>query len=414
MYERVVKLDVFLWGHHVGELAPESGSVYVFQYDPQFVRSGIEISPFMLPLRNEMYFTAEMEMPRNAFWGLPGVFADSLPDTFGNALINEWMQEQKIPITAISALDRLAYVGDRAMGALTYEPRRGPQYGRPSALDMRQLLSEARLALDNRLGKMKGTEALREIIRVGTSAGGAQAKAVVGWNRETGQFISGTGDLPEGFEHWLIKFTPKGLEEAGEKEFHVYEMAQGAGIAMSECLLYELDGVRHFMTKRFDRNGNLRHHLQTYCALKHLPHGSPRQLMTYEGLFRTAVDLGLGYGALEQLFRRMVFNVLIEEVDDHTKNFSFLMRNPASPQSASASASGWELAPAYDLTGYHFSVADKDFEAWSNPHVLSVNGKTGNITDADLLLVAERFGIGTAKRVLAEIKEVVAKEASHI
>jgi len=401
MYERVSKLDVFLWDMHVGALAPDSGSHYVFQYDPQFVRHGVEIAPFMLPLRAEIFHTANMEMPRNAFWGLPGVFADSLPDTFGNALINEWMREQRIPTTAISALDRLAYVGDRSMGALTFEPRRGLDVGKPTALDMRELVSEARLALNNRLGVMKGTEALREIIRVGTSAGGAQAKAVVGWNRATGQFLAGLGDLPDGFEHWLIKFSPLGMEEAGEKEYQVYLQAKAAGIEMSECRVFELDGVKHFMTKRFDRDGNRRHFLQTYCAMKHLPHGSPRQLMTYEGLFQTAVDLNLGYEALEQLFRRMAFNVLIEEVDDHTKNFSFLMKEGGT----------WELAPAYDLTGYHFSVEDKDFEAWSNPHVLSVNGKTGLITDADLLAVAEKFGIGTAKRVLGEVQEAVRRQA---
>ena len=151
------------------------------------------------------------------------------------------------------------------------------------------------------------------------------------------------------------------------------------------------------MTKRFDRNGNRRHHLQTLCALQHVGHPSPREAKQYELLFRTAVDLNLGYEALEQLFRRMAFNVYIEEVDDHTKNFSFLMKEGGE----------WELAPAYDLTGYHFSAEDKDFEAWSNPHVLSVNGKTGLITDEDLLTVAERFGIGTAKRALREVKEAV-------
>ena len=399
MYERVSELDVFLWGRHVGALAPDSGTHYVFQYDPEFVRVGVDIAPFMLPRRLEMYHTASMEVPRNAFWGLPGVFADSIPDAFGNALINEWMKEQRIPQTAISALDRLAYVGNRSMGALTYEPHRGPDYRKPTALDMRELVAEARLALNNRLGVVKGTDALREIIRVGTSAGGAQAKAVVGWNRTTDQFVAGAGDLPDGFEHWLVKFSPRGMEEAGEKEYQVHLQAKAAGIQMSECRLYELDGVKHFMTKRFDRDGNRRHLIQTYCAMKHLPHGSPRQLMTYEGLLQTAIDLDLGYEALDQLFRRMAFNVLIEEVDDHTKNFSFLMKE----------GGRWELAPAYDLTGYRFSVEDKDFEAWCNPHVLSVNGKTGRITDEDLLTVAERFGIGTGKRALREIREVLGK-----
>ena len=188
------------------------------------------------------------------------------------------------------------------------------------------------------------------------------------------------------------------MEDAGEKEYEVYRKAVACGIEMSECRLFELDGVKHFMTKRFDRDGNRRHHLQTYCALKHIPHSAPRELKTYEGIFHTIAELNLGYEAFEQMFRRMAFNVKIEECDDHTKNFSFLMDESGK----------WRLAPAYDLTGYHFSVEDKDFEAWSNPHALSVNGKTGLITDEDLLLVAERFGIGTAKRALKEIKEVLA------
>lgn len=401
MYERVVKLDVFLWGKHVGALAPDSGTTYVFEYDREFLHSGLEISPFNLPLKPGLFRTALMDVPRNAFWGLPGVFADSLPDSFGNALINAWMKEQNIPITAISALDRLSYVGDRAMGALTFEPRNGPSVRRPSVLDMRELVAEARLALNSQLGKMSGTEALREIIRVGTSAGGAQAKAVVGWNRETNQFIAGAGELPEGFEHWLIKFSPFGMEDVGQKEFDFHRKAIAAGIRMNPCYVYELDGRKHFMTKRFDREGNNRLHMQTYCALRGLPHGSPRILMTYENLFQTIVDLGLGYEALEQMFRRMAFNIYIEEVDDHTKNFSFLMR----PNGR------WELAPAYDLTGYHFSVEDKAFEAWSNPHVLSVNGKTSGISDGDLLAVAARYGIGTAKRALAEVKAAVTEEA---
>ena len=414
MYNPVKVIEVFIWGRRVGALMHDYDQYSVFEYDPEFRKSGIELAPFMMPLSQSVYHTEEFRLPRTMFAGLPGMIADSLPDAFGNLLVRKYMESEQIDLRQITPLDRLAYVGARGMGALTFKPALRDDDVVPSAIDMRDLVDQSRLALNGRLGEMKGADALREIIRVGTSAGGAQAKAVVGWNRQTGQFIAGAGDLPEGFEHWLIKFTPKGLEEAGEKEFHIYEMAQRAGIVMSECRLFELDGVKHFMTRRFDRDGNLRHHLQTLCALQHVGHPSPREVKRYELLFRTAVDLGLGYGALEQLFRRMVFNVLIEEVDDHTKNFSFLMRNPASPQSASAGASGWELAPAYDLTGYHFSVADKDFEAWSNPHVLSVNGKTGNITDADLLLVAERFGIGTAKRVLAEIKEVVAKEASHI
>lgn len=394
MYERVAKLDVFLWGRHVGALAPESGSYHVFQYDPAFVRSGLEISPLALPLRTELYRTSLMNLPKGVFWGLPGVFADSLPDSFGNALIDEWMREQGIPTTAVSALDRLAYVGDRGMGALTFEPRRGPDVRRPSALDMRELVTEARQALNERIAAKRGTEALREIIRVGTSAGGAQAKAVVGWNPTTDRFVAGSADLPPGYEHWLVKFSPPGLEDAGQSEFEHYRKARAAGISMSECRVYELDGCRHFMTRRFDRENGRRLHVQTFCALRNLPQGAPRELLRYEYLFRTAVDLGLGYETLEQLFRRMAFNVLVSETDDHTKNFAFLMRPDGR----------WELAPAYDLTGCHFSAPDADFNSWTNPHALSVNGKTCGITDDDLLRVADSYGLGTARGILEEVK----------
>ena len=399
MYNPVKVIEVFLWGKRVGAVTHDYDQYSVFEYDPEFRKSGIEVAPFMMPLSRAIYHAEEFHLPRQMFSGLPGMLADALPDAFGNALVKRYMESERIDLRQITPLDRLAYVGSRGMGALTFRPAIREEDAVPSALDMRKLVDEARMALNSRLGEMRGADALREIIRVGTSAGGAQAKAVVGWNRETGEFLAGAGDLPEGFEHWLIKFAPRGMEEAGEKEYQVHRQAVAAGIEMSECCLYELDGVKHFMTKRFDRDGNRRHHLQTLCALQHVGHPSPRESKRYELLFRTAVDLNLGYEALEQLFRRMAFNVCIEEVDDHTKNFSFLMKE----------GGDWELAPAYDLTGYHFSVEDKDFEAWSNPHVLSVNGKTGLIKDEDLLAVAERFGIGTAKRALREIKEVLGK-----
>ena len=397
MYKPVKVVEVFLWGKRVGAVSHDYDQYSVFEYDPEFRKSGIEVAPFMMPLSRAIYHTEEFHLPRQMFLGLPGLLADSLPDAFGNLLIKRYMESEQIDLRQITPLDRLAYVGSRGMGALTFEPAIKEEDVLPSAIDIRNLVDGARLAMNNRLSEMKGADALREIIRVGTSAGGAQAKAVVGWNRETNEFLAGAGDLPDGFEHWLMKFSPVGMEEAGEKEYDIHRQAVAAGIKMSECRLCELDGVKHFMTKRFDRNGNRRHHLQTLCALQHVGHPSPREAKQYELLFRTAVDLNLGYEALEQLFRRMAFNVYIEEVDDHTKNFSFLMKEGGE----------WELAPAYDLTGYHFSAEDKDFEAWSNPHVLSVNGKTGLITDEDLLTVAERFGIGTAKRALREVKEAV-------
>ena len=396
MYKRVSAIEVFLWGRHVGTIAPEFGAYCQFQYDPQFLKSAIEISPLKLPLKSSIYRTSLMDLPSGTFMGLPGVFADSLPDSFGNAIIDRWMESEGVPKTSITALDRLAYVGSRAMGALTYEPKRGPYSGDPSALEMRRLVETALASCNERTFGLSGNEALREILKVGTSAGGAQAKAIVGWNRKTDEFITGGGDLPDGFEHWLIKFSPRGCEDAGEREYENYLKAVKCGIQMSECRLYELDGIKHFMTKRFDREANRRVHVQTLCALQHLPASAPRELRTYEILLTTACELGLDYAAREQIFRRMVFNVYNREMDDHTKNFSFLLRENGA----------WELAPAYDLTGYHVSVDDPAMFDFQNQHALSVNGRFSSIRDSDLLAVAERFGIGTAKRILLEIKDV--------
>lgn len=398
MYNPVKVVEVFLWGRRVGAVAHDYDQYSVFEYDPEFRKSGIEVAPFMMPLARQVYHAEEFGLPRQMFAGLPGLLADSLPDAFGNSLVRRYMESEGIDLRQVTPLDRLAYVGSRGMGALTFRPAIRDEDAIPSAVDMRRLVEESRFVLNGRLAEMRGADALREILRVGTSAGGAQAKAVVGWNRETGEFLAGAGDLPEGFEHWLIKFSPPGMEASGEKEYEVYRKARDCGIEMSECRLYELDGVRHFMTKRFDRDGNRRHHLQTLCALQHVGHASPRESKCYELLFRTALDLELGYEALDQLFRRMAFNVYIEEIDDHTKNFSFMMKEDGD----------WELAPAYDLTGCHFSAVDRDFESWSNPHALSVNGKTSAIGDDDLLAVAETFGIGTAKNALREIKKIFA------
>ena len=396
MYNPVKVIEVFLWGRRVGALSHDYDQYSVFEYDPEFRKTGIEVAPFMMPLSRPIYHAEEFRLPRQMFSGLPGLVADSLPDAFGNSLIKKYLESEQIDLRQITPLDRLAYVGTRGMGALTFKPALREDDVLPTAIDLRNLVEDARLAMNGRLSEMRGPDALREILRVGTSAGGAQAKAVVGWNRETGEFLAGAGDLPEGFEHWLIKFTPRGLEEAGEREYDVYRKAIAAGIAMSECRLQELDGVKHFMTKRFDRDGMKRHHVQTLSAMSHFPMSVPMANRTYEQLLATVDELGLGYVALEQAFRRMAFNVCIDECDDHTRNFSFLLKE----------GGAWELAPAYDLTGSSFP-SDDPWSAHGGRHQLSVNGKFSQITDEDLLKVADRFAIGTAPRVLKEIKEAL-------
>ena len=239
-----------------------------------------------------------------------------------------------------------------------------------------------------------GDDALREIIRLGSSAGGAQAKAVIGWNRSENRFLLGDRDLPNGFEHWIIKFTPREYPWRGEREYAQCRAAREAGIDVSDFCLYELDGLKHFMTRRFDRDGTARHHLATLSALAHLPAETPPEYRRYEQLFVTADELGLDYASKEQLFRRMAFNVKCGEFDDHTKNFSFMLKQ----------GGAWQLAPAYDLTGADFPDEDP-WSAHIGTHQLSVNGVFRNITRRDLMTVADRFGIGTAKEILGDIPD---------
>ena len=395
-YFPVKAVSVFLWGRRVGVIAGMPDGRCAFEYDPVFRRSGFEIAPIAMPLSKAVYSSDDFEVPRRSLHGLPGVFADSLPDSFGNRLVRKWMEARGINVEAVSPLDRLSYVGTRGMGALTYEPQARPDKAEPTVLDMRRLAQESHLALNARIDRLSADESLREIIRVGTSAGGAQAKAVVGWNRASDSFLAGDADLPAGFEHWILKFAPRGDPDAGEREFAVYEKALAAGIEMCESRLVDLDGRRHFMTKRFDRDGNRRLHVQTLCALQHLPPGSPRDLCSYDVLFDTAEALGLRYEEKEELFRRMAFNVYNREMDDHTKNFSFLMSEDGR----------WRLAPAYDLTGCHFSAVDSQFDDWQNQHALSVNGKFSRISDDDILSVGEKYAVGTAAKVLSGIRDV--------
>jgi serine/threonine-protein kinase HipA len=395
-YFPVKAVSVFLWGRRVGVIAGMPDGRCAFEYDPDFRRAGPEISPIAMPLSKAVYSADEFEVPRRSLHGLPGVFADSLPDSFGNRLVRKWMESRGINVETVSPLDRLSYVGARGMGALTYEPQARPDKAEPTVLDMRRLAQESHLALNARIDRLSADESLREIIRVGTSAGGAQAKAVVGWNSESDSFLAGDADLPEGFGHWILKFAPRGDPDAGEREFAVYKTALAAGIEMCESRLVNLDGRRHFMTKRFDRDGNRRLHVQTLCALQHLPPGSPRELCSYDVLFDTAEALGLRYEEKEELFRRMAFNVYNREMDDHTKNFSFLMSEDGR----------WRLAPAYDLTGCHFSAADSQFDDWQNQHALSVNGKFSRISDDDILAVGEKYAVGTAAKVLSGIRDV--------
>jgi serine/threonine-protein kinase HipA len=393
-YQSVDAVEVRAWGKLVGAVAREpTKNYYAFKYAPTWVKSGIELAPLQMPLaqaREPFIFT---ELPEPTFKRLPALLADALPDDFGNALIDAWLADKGIAKDAITSLDRLAYMGRRGMGALTFGPMRGPKPSKPTAVHMGKLVEAARKAVKEDFdGEDHVSAALKQIIQVGTSAGGARAKATIAWNPDTEEVRTGQFDIPEGFEAWLLKLDGMGKDNAlgpskgyGRIEYAYHLMASEADIDMSPCRLLEENGRAHFMTKRFDRDGDQRHHMQTLCAMAHLDY---KQVAThsYNQLFQTAKQLKLDRGALVELVRRMVFNVLAVNNDDHTKNFSFLLRE----------GGRWELSPAYDIT--HAFNPDNE---WIKQHLMSVNGRFDQITLSDVREVADRFGL------LAELPQTV-------
>jgi serine/threonine-protein kinase HipA len=400
-YKHVRAVEVHLWGMHIGSVAldPTYG-YYVFAYTPEFAAQGIEPAPLNMPVQaDEPYLFTDL--PEATYKRLPAMLNDALPDDFGNALINRYMAEQGIAAQDVSALDRLAYMSSRAMGALTFKPSRGPAKRKPTAIELSALVEQARQAVTGLMADDDHTNAaLRSIIDVGTSAGGARAKAVIAWRPETGEIRSGQLDAPDGFEHWLLKFDGMGKDQElgttqnyGRIEYAYHLMARAAGIRMTECQLLKENGRAHFMTRRFDREGiSSRHHLQTLCAMAHLDY-KKKGTNAYSQLFNTIGLLELPYEDMEEAFRRMVFNVMGRNCDDHTKNFSFMLRK---------GRTSWELTPAYDITFAHNPTGE-----WTHQHLMSVNGRFKGFEVADLLAEAERFGVGTARRVIDEVRTAI-------
>ncbi|CDN90524.1 MULTISPECIES: type II toxin-antitoxin system HipA family toxin [Hydrogenophaga] len=385
-YSPVRAVEVRAWGKLVGAVALEpTKNYYAFSYDPSWVKRGIELAPLRMPLEQASEPFLFTDLPEATYKRLPAMLADALPDDFGNALIDAWMAERGLSKGMVSALDRLAYMGKRGMGALTFGPLRGPPASKPTVIEMGKLVESARKAVQGDFdGDDHAITALKQIIQVGTSAGGARAKATIAWNPITDEVRTGQFDIPDGFEAWLLKFDGMGVDNElgpsksyGRIEYAYYLMADAANIDMSPCRLLRENGRAHFMTKRFDREGNERLHMQTLCAMAHLDY----KLVgthSYNQLLQTAQALKLDRKAMVQLLRRMIFNVLAVNNDDHTKNFSFLLRQ----------GEQWELAPAYDIT--HAYRVDSD---WVSQHQMSINGKFDRITLADVRVVADRFGL---------------------
>ena len=373
-------------------------SAFAFEYTRAWRRSGVELAPLMMPtLARQDVFT--FPGLGESFRRLPGLISDALPDEFGNRLIDAWMAQRGIAKSEVTTLDRLAYTGKRAVGALEFHPAKGSQRESEKPIAMQGLVEAARRFVKGDFdGDVHTLAALANLIRVGTSAGGARAKAVIAWNPATHEIRSGQFDVAPGFEHWLLKFdgVGKDLELGlgggyGRIEYAYYLMATAAGISMSQCRLLEENDRAHFMTRRFDRDGNQKHHLQSLCALSHLDY---RQRAThgYEQLFLAIRQLRLPPDAVDQAYRRMVFNVLARNCDDHTKNFGFLLRK----------GGPWELAPAFDVTHAHNPRGE-----WTAAHLMGVSGKFEGIRKDDLLAVADRFVVPDAKGAIVDVQRAL-------
>jgi serine/threonine-protein kinase HipA len=392
-------IEVRIWNTRVGAVAPDPVlGCHAFEYDETWRRSGVELSPRIMPTTAKERIFAFPALGES-FKGLPGLLSDALPDDFGNALIDAWMATHGVNKAAITALDRLAYMGKRGLGALEFRPSRGARKESAQPLEMKSLVETARRVLQGDFSNDSHAQAaLANIIRVGTSAGGARAKAVIAWNPATREIRSGQFDVSDGFEHWLLKFDGVGKDyelgtsaDYGRIEYAYHRMALAAGIVMSPCRLLEENGRAHFMTRRFDRDANARHHIQSLCALSHLDYRQ-RATHAYEQYFLAVSELQLGDAALQQAFRRMAFNVMARNCDDHTKNFGFRLRQ----------GHLWELAPAYDVTHAHNPQGE-----WTSQHLMSVNGKFDNISRPDLLRVAERFSVARAETSCGEVKAAI-------
>ena len=401
--------EVKIWGELVGAIRwDESQLLGYFQYHPKFIQKAWDLSPVKMPIAqgSRIYSFPELRKGRNetedAFNSLPGLLSDALPDNYGNKLINIWLAQQGRSENSMNPVEKLCFIGTRGMGALEFEPAQFKTGTNSFSLELDTLVDVAKKMLNEReafLSNLNKDEeqAMMEILKIGTSAGGARPKAVIAYNPKTGEVRSGQGNAPKGFEHYLLKLDGVSGEQIGESsgwgrvEYAYHLMATDSKIVMNECQLLEENGRAHFMTKRFDREGNVRHHIQSLCGLQHYDfndmygHG-------YEQVFQTMRLLRLTFPEAEQMFRRMVFNVLATNYDDHTKNFAFILKKDEQ----------WRLAPAYDLC---FSFDPGNY--WVSKQTLSVNGKSLAITKEDLMTIARANNIKKGEKIIDDINSIV-------
>lgn len=401
--------DVKIWGELVGAVAwDEKTGVASFEYAPSFKKLNWDLAPLKMPVAAKKIFSFP-ELRKNnqsgldTFKGLPGLLADVLPDKYGNQLINMWLAQQGRPQDSMNPIEMLCFIGSRGMGALEFEPTTIKEYKTPFAIEIDSLVGIAQKMLSDRNAfstnlQQEEEKAIMEILKIGTSAGGARPKAVIAYNATTGDVRSGQTKAPAGFEQWLIKLD--GVSDVqlgaskgyGRVEMAYYNMATACGIEMMPSRLLEENGRAHFMTKRFDREGGeTKHHIQTFCAMRHFDFNLVNSF-SYEQLFQTLRELKLGFQDTEQLFRRMVFNVIARNCDDHTKNFAFRLKKGGQ----------WELAPAYDICHAYPPGSE-----WVSQHALSINNKRKDITKEDLMSIGQSIKSKKAAAIIEEINSIV-------
>jgi serine/threonine-protein kinase HipA len=401
--KKINAAKVILWGNYIGAVAWDVERQYAtFEYSDSFLRDGFDISPIMMPRRQGIFSFPEID--RKTYYGLPGMLADSIPDKFGNTLIDAWLARQGRLKEDFSPVERLCYIASRGMGALEFKPALRPQEKKAVPIEIEEMIKLAQYVIENRtemLVNLKDKDkALDTIIRIGTSAGGARAKALIAWNRKTNEIRSGQVPPAKGFEPWIMKFDgvidqTLGVRKGyGQIEYAYHQMAKDAGIKMAECHLFEENGRAHFMTRRFDRelNGD-KIHMQSLCAIAHYDFNMAGSY-GYEQAFSVIQKLNLGYDTLEEMYRRMVFNIIARNQDDHTKNIAFLMDKNRK----------WELSPAFDMIWAYNSSGP-----WTNQHQMTINGRRDSFSKEDMLAPAKQFGIKNANIIIDEVIESVNK-----
>ena len=410
MVDKIDAAEVFLWGTAVGAVLWRSDLSYaVFEYHSDFLKLGLDPSPIHMSLQDSLRGNRVYSFPGlkwKSFYGLPGLLADALPDKFGNAIINQWLARTGRDVASFSPVERLCYMGTRGMGALEFKPSLAKKRDEAVSVEVEALVNLAQEIMKQRenlnvpMGNTdeEAAAALADIFRVGTSAGGARPKAVVAVNDETNSIKSGQSTAPPGYKHWILKFD--GVEDIelgpskgyGRIEYAYYRIATACGIDMTPCRLLEENGRAHFMTQRFDRDGNDKIHMQSLCGLAHYDFNLAGAY-GYEQAFKVMRKLRLPYSDAEQMYRRMVFNVISRNQDDHTKNIAFLMDKDGS----------WRLSPAYDVT-----YAYRPNGPWTNQHQMSINGKRRGITRDDLLFVGRQFTIKRPGEIIDQVVDEVA------